>query len=71
MIYLEINNNEIISFLILKSSIDIYVKIAIRYGATYRDFLNVISCIIGDKRLLDSIMELFRIIDKNFKVNNK
>jgi alkylhydroperoxidase/carboxymuconolactone decarboxylase family protein YurZ len=54
-----------------KSSIGLYVKVAIRYGATHRDFLKVISCIMGDARLMDSIMELFRIIDKNFKGNNK
>ena len=53
------------------SSVDIYVKMAIRSGATHKDFLNVISCIIGDRRLLDSIMELFRVIDDNFKGDNK
>ena len=54
-----------------KYSIDLYVKMAIRYGATYKDFLKVISCITGDMRLLDSIIELFRIIDKNFRVDKK
>ena len=60
----------ILSYAILsgnKSLINLYVKIAIRYGATYKDFLKVISFIIGDMRLLDSIMEVFRIIDYNFK----
>ncbi len=50
-----------------KYSIDSYVKIAISYGATRRDFLNVIYCIIGDKRLSNSLMEFFRILDDNFK----
>lgn len=50
-----------------KYPIDFYVKKAIEYGATKRDFLDVISCIIGDKRLLRSIMELLRILDDNFK----
>lgn len=50
-----------------KYSIDFYVKMAIRYGATYRDFLKVFSCIIGNMRLLDSIIELLRIINNIFK----
>ena len=54
-----------------KSSIDLYVKTAIRYGATHKDFLKVISCIMGDARLMDSIIELFIIIDRNFKGNDK
>lgn len=54
-----------------KSSIDLYVKIAINYGATKRDFLNVVSCIMGDMKLLDSIMELFKSIDDNFREENK
>lgn len=51
--------------------IESYVKKAISYGATRRDFLNVISCIIGDMRLLDSIIELFRILDDNFQKEDK
>ena len=54
-----------------KYPIESYVKKAISYGATRRDFLNVISCIIGDKRLLSSIMELFRILDDNFTKEDK
>lgn len=54
-----------------KSSIDSYVKMAISYGATKRDFLNVISCILGDMKLFDSIMELFRIIDDNLQEESK
>jgi hypothetical protein len=54
-----------------KYPIESYVKRAIGYGATRRDFLNVISCIIGDKRLLCSIMELFRILDENFQMEGE
>ena len=47
--------------------LDLYVKKAIEYGATKRDFLNVITCIFGDMRPLNSILELFRILDDNFQ----
>ena len=60
----------ILAYVILsdyKSSIDFYVKMAISYGATKRDFLNVISCIMGDMKLLNSIMELYKIIDDTFQ----
>lgn len=47
--------------------IDFLVKKAISYGASRRDFMKIISCIIGDMRLLSSVMKLFRIIDENLK----
>ena len=52
-------------------SIEFYFRIAIEYGATKKDFLNVISCIIRDKSLLSSMMEFLRILDKNFKKEDK
>ena len=52
-------------------SIEFYFRSAIEYGATKKDFLNVISCIIRDKSLLTSMMEFFRILDENFKKKDK
>ena len=52
-----------------QNSIEFYVKTAISYGATKRDFLNIISCIIGDRRFFDTIMEFLRIIYDNFEEN--
>jgi len=52
-------------------SIEFYFRRAIEYGATKKDFLNVISCIIRDKSLLTSMMEFFRILDENFKKKDK
>ena len=54
-----------------KSSIYIYVKIAIRYGVIYRNFLKIISRIVRDMKFLYSIIELLGIIDDNFGVDKK
>ena len=43
-----------------KHSIAMHVEKALDVGATRKDILNVISCIVGDARLLSSILELFR-----------
>jgi hypothetical protein len=52
-----------------KHSIELLVKSAKSYGATKKDFMKVVNCIIGDVNLLDSIFEFLRIINENFKEN--
>jgi len=43
-----------------KHSIALHVEKALDAGATRRDILNVVSCIVGDARLLSSILELLK-----------
>ena len=43
-----------------KHSIALHVEKALDAGATRRDILNVVSCIVGDVRLFGSIIELLR-----------
>ena len=50
-----------------KHHIELYIEKAINAGATKRDILNVIYCIIGDEHLLSSILELLRILNLRFE----
>jgi len=50
-------------------SIAKHVEKALDAGATRRDILNVVSCIVGDTRLLSSILELLRAL--SFEVCNR
>ncbi|MEA3458754.1 MAG: carboxymuconolactone decarboxylase family protein [Candidatus Thermoplasmatota archaeon] len=51
----------------IEHSIALHVKRAIDAGATRRDVLNVISCIIGDKQLFSSILEVFKASNLHFE----
>ncbi len=47
-------------------SIALHVKRAIDAGATRRDVLNVVSCIIGDKQLFSSILKVLKVSNLHF-----
>ena len=49
-----------------KDLIALYIEKAIQSGASRKDFLDIISCIIGDAKLFSSINELLRILDFYF-----
>jgi tRNA pseudouridine-54 N-methylase len=58
-----------------KHSIALHVEKALDAGATRRDILNVVSCIVGDARLLSSILELlralsFEVCDRSKHISN-
>lgn len=54
-----------------KHSIALHVEKALDADATRRDILNVVSCIVGDARLLSSILELLRALSFEVCVRSK